>query len=445
MALIVGIDLGRKSAHDTTILRRETARQVGKGFRFTSTVEGMERLWKRIEAVREKDEPVEFVIDSPGRAWIPVASALKARGVPVYRPSVYRINHLRKAGHKKNKTNRIDALTLARCLLNYPEDTEEVFLPAGDQARLDQLVRQRDRVADAIRRQKQRIQDLCEAINPGLLPAMGDFNDTQAGRAFLRTYLDPRKGIKLGKKRLFRFFQKHYRLDMELDKSDAIFAACKDAVEWYRPVREAGLIPFDETLLQEQMNWELDQLEWEETRKKDLEAQIRKLNKKLDPQGSVISLPGIADIIGAGVRACIGDIDRFDSLNKHRGYAGFYPSSKGTGDHRVSGVPISKMSSNRYKHYLYLAAENAYKWDVEMAAFYHRRRQAGHKHTQAVCAVANAKLLPRIHHLMKKLKEAERTNAQRPHYVFRDLSGNPISKSEAKAIIQAKWGDVTYS
>jgi len=80
-----------------------------------------------------------------------------------------------------------------------------------------------------------------------------------------------------------------------------------------------------------------------------------------------------------------------------------------------------------------------------MAAFYHKRRQAGHTHTQAVCAVANAKLLPRIHHLMKQLKQAETNHTPRPYYVFRDLSGNPISKSEAKAIIQAKWGEVAYS
>ena len=107
-------------------------------------------------------------------------------------------------------------------------------------------------------------------------------------------------------------------------------------------------------------------------------------------------------------------------------------------------MPISKMSSNRYKHYLYLAAENAYRWDVECAAFYHKRRRGGHTHTQAVCAVANAKLLSRIHHMMKQVKQTQGTPERSPHYVFRDLSGNPISKAEAKAIIQAKWGDAKY-
>lgn len=445
MALIAGIDLGRKSAHDVGILRKETGKQVRSTFRFTSAPQGIDLLFQKIETVRQNDEPVEFVIDSPGKAWIPIAAALKARQLPVYRPSADRVNHVRKAGHRKNKTNRIDALTLARCLSNYPDDTQEVFLPAGPQAKLDQLVRQRDRIVDSLRRRKQRIQDLCEPINPGLTKATGDFLFTEAGRAFLRTYLDPKTAVRLGQNRLTQFLQDRYRLTLKPQTAQDIFQACKDAVEFYRPIRDKGLMPFDEETLQDEMNWELDQLEREEDRLHTLEAQIKKLNTKLDPQGSINSLPGIADILAAGIQACVGDIDRFDSLDKHRGYAGFYPSTKATGDHRANGTSISKMSSNRYKRYLFLAAENAYKWDVEMAAFYHKRRQAGHCHTQAVCAVANAKLLPRIHSMMKQLKQAQINHTPRPHYVFRDLSGNPISKAEARAIIQAKWGKVSYS
>jgi len=47
--------------------------------------------------------------------------------------------------------------------------------------------------------------------------------------------------------------------------------------------------------------------------------------------------------------------------------------------------------------------------------------------------------------MMKQMKLGEGTTLRRPKYVFKDLSGNPISKAEAKAIIQAKWGDVSYS
>ncbi len=445
MALIVGCDLGRKSAHDVVILRRETARQVGRAFRFTSTPEGVDQLFGQIQKVRQNNEPVAFVIDSPGKAWVPVTAAIKARGFAVYRPTGVRFSKMRQAGDRKNKTNRIDAMALARCLLNFPQDTQHVFLPCGTPAQLDQLVRQRDRLVDTIRRRKQRIQDVIEGINPTLSNAMGNFILTEAGRAFLRTYLDPRKAVRAGQKRLTQFLQKRYRLNLDPKLAQAIFKACTEAVALYLPVREKGQIPFDETLLQEEMNWELDQLESEEARLRELNKRIETCNQKLDPHDCMISLPGIQHILAAGIQSCVGDIDRFDSLTKHRGFAGLYPVAKGTGDKQAQGTPICKMSSNRYKRYLYLAAENAYKWDVQLAAFYHAKREAGHTHTQAVCAVANGKLLPRIHHMMKQMKRVEGTPLRRPSYVFRDLSGNPISKAEAKAIIQAKWGDVSYA
>ena len=143
MALIVGCDLGRKSAHDVVILRRETAQQVGRAFRFTSTPEGVDELFGQIRKVRQNNEPVAFVIDSPGKAWVPVTAAIKARGFDVYRPTGLRFSKMRQAGDRKNKTNRIDAMALARCLLNFPQDTQHVFLPYCVLARMRRLRQKR--------------------------------------------------------------------------------------------------------------------------------------------------------------------------------------------------------------------------------------------------------------------------------------------------------------
>jgi uncharacterized protein YcaQ len=82
-----------------------------------------------------------------------------------------------------------------------------VFLPQKEQAPLDHLVRQRDRLVDSHRRRLQRLQDLGEAINPGLTQAAGSFLKTEAGRAFLRQYLDPQTVGRLGQQRLADFLQ----------------------------------------------------------------------------------------------------------------------------------------------------------------------------------------------------------------------------------------------
>ena len=393
MALIIGMDLGRKSAHDIVIPRRETAQPLGRSFRIRSTVEGLQQLVTRLQQVAQPGEEIAFVMDAPGKAWIPLATVLQQRGYPLYRPSAHRVRRLRQAGHRKDKSNRLDALTLARCLLLYPKDTSPIFLPQKEQAQLDQVVRQRDRLVDSHRRRLQRIQDLCEPINPGLTQAAGSFLKTEAGRAFLRQYLDPETVVRLGKQRLADFLQRRYRLTLSPPILGAIFQACQQAVALYQPVRDAGLMPFDPALLQEEMNWELDQLEREEQRLRHLEQQIIQLNQQLDPHQVLISLPGVHHLLAAGIRTCVGHLDRFSTLTQHRGFAGLYPSTRKTGDSAASSTPLCKMSCNRYKRYLYLAAENAYKWDVDGAAFYHKRRQRGHTHTQAVCAVANAELL----------------------------------------------------
>lgn len=199
-------------------------------------------------------------------------------------------------------------------------------------------------------------------------------------------------------------------------------------------------LPFDKDALQDEMTWELDMLEAEQIRIKHLKKQITQIYETIDPQKMLTSLPGIAQTLAASIFCCTGDIERFPSLCKHRGFAGFYPTKQSTGDDTNTRGTLSKQSSNRYKRTLYLAAENAYKWDVELCAFFHKRRKAGHTYHQAVCAVANAKLLPRIHRMLKEMKKPRKNGSNPPHYVFRDESGNP----EARAIIVAKWGDVEY-
>lgn len=54
-------------------------------------------------------------------------------------------------------------------------------------------------------------------------------------------------------------------------------------------------------------------------------------------------------------------------------------------------------------------------------------------------------MIPRIHHMLKAIEDVRGTNKEMPRYVYRDLSGNPISKQEARTIIKATWGDVEYN
>ena len=189
---------------------------------------------------------------------------------------------------------------------------------------------------------------------------------------------------------------------------------------------------FDVETLQDEMNWQLDLLICEQKRIKQLEDQIHTIYTQIDPHGLLISLPGIAYILAAAILTCTGSVNQFPSLCKHRGFARLYPTQKSTGDQTTSHGKISKQSHNRYKRTLYLTAENAHKSDVELCAFYHKRRQ--HTHTEAVCAVANAKLIPGIHLMLKAMNTVRNKGHEPPHYVYRDEARHPISISRIRPL-----------
>ncbi len=234
------------------------------------------------------------------------------------------------------------------------------------------------------------------------MQGLGQLKFTEAGRAFMRRYADPRKVENMGKEHLGKSLRDHYPLTIEDEVIENIFRACQDAVEFYKPIRDAHILPFDERELEKSICFELNMLEIEEKAVSKLAKKIKLVDTALDPQRILPSLAGVGDILDAGIRSVVGDIDRFDSITKHRGYAGLCPRVRKSDKREGSGLAISKMSSSRYKRYLYLTADNARKWDVEMAAFYHTCRQREHTHIQAVCAVANGKLVPRIHCLLKR-------------------------------------------
>ena len=81
------------------------------------------------------------------------------------------------------------------------------------------------------------------------------------------------------------------------------------------------------------------------------------------------------------------------------------------------------------KKYHFLAAGIARQWDADLARIYYDQMvHKGKHHNQAVCACATH-LGDRILAILKEDRPYER----------RDEAGNPITASEAKAIIEARY------
>jgi transposase len=110
----------------------------------------------------------------------------------------------------------------------------------------------------------------------------------------------------------------------------------------------------------------------------------------------ITSIPGIGLATGAVILGEIGDVHRFDSVDKLVAYAGIDPAVYQTGQFQASQVHMSKRGSPYLRHALWLAATVAVQHDPELQAFYEAKRQEGKHHGTVIGAVCR-KLLARIY------------------------------------------------
>lgn len=423
---VVGIDVAVKSAHKVAIFDRSTGEPVRRTLSIPRTWEGVQKLAE----VLGKADRVEVAIEPAGNAWRPLAGALHAFGFTLYLVDPKKSSRLRKALSDHVKSDRIDAEALARLLLMAQDKLDRLELPTPKLARLRDLVRHRDRLAQDISARKTRIQAAVGQIQPTLMEGLGEDKFLNAYRAFLRKYVDPRKILRLGKKRLHGFLDRRHRGSFDPARTEKIFRAARSGAQLLELQQEAGRSSFEPEQIQLEICMELDLLEAEEGQIRELERRIVSLYDELDPAKALHTVPGFGPIISAGVLGETGTIERFPNLGSYRGYVSLIPRFKATGQSHNPRQKLRKAGPRLLKKYFYLAADNARKCDLELAALYTRLRRRGRVHDQAVCAVAN-KLAGRAYAIMKRMAQGRDAR-----YVYRDLDGRPISKQDARRQVQ---------
>lgn len=426
---VVGIDVGVKSAHKVAILDRSTGERVRRPVSIPRTWKGIERL----KDILSQADHVQVALDPAESAWRPLAGALLALGLEVYLVDPTTSSRFRKALSAFVKSDKVDAEALARLLLTIPDQLDPLQRSPPTRTTLRDLVRQRDRLAVEGGNRKRRIQSLIGQVQPTLIESLGQDKFLAAYRAFLRKYVDPRRVVRLGKKRLHAFLDRRYRGRFAADRTETIFEAARSAAQLLELQEQEGTAFFDPKQVQLEVTMELDLLETEEAQIKRLETQIATRYKEIDPERVLQTLPGFGPIISASVLGETGAVERFPNVDKFRGYVSLIPRHRATGQSRNERQKLRKAGPRLLKKYLYLAAETARKCDLELAAFYDRCRRKGHVHEQAVCAVAN-KLAGRAYAVMKRMAQGNPAP-----YVYRDLNGRPVAKAEAKRRAQREF------
>ena len=436
MTRFVGLDLGLRTKHRAVVLDGSVAR--GKPFSLSPNREGIDTLLRRAQDGAEG--PVSFVMEPTGLAWLPIAAHVSAAGHRVYVSKPQKLSDLRKFYNKHTKTDVVDAEAAARLPQLDPKGVHELRVPSAEETTLRRLVKRRERVVREISDDKRRVHAALVLANPGLMKALGPEAFSVAKVAFLQQYVDPAKVVKLGKRRLERFLAKRSKGQHDPNLAERVFESCCEAADFYAELRRIDRMPFDYEAIEEDVQYELDEIGRKEAMIHSLDGRIKEIYQSLDPDRTLEQLRGVSTTIASTIEALVGDVERFSNSKKLVSYCGLCPRKKQSGMSDPS-MPITKSGQRLLKKHLYLAADVARQWDPDFASYYARRYAQGDHHQLIVVALAR-KMACRVYALLKRRARARRAedgSESTPRYVLRDPDGNEINKKGARALILAKF------
>jgi len=453
--LYVGIDLGLRGPHRATVFDPQENRFLDKSFSFDISFKGFEYLLTRVQKqiTAEEEYRLNFVMEPTGLAWVPMSCYLVSRGHTAYRVSAQKSSDFRKFMSKHTKSDRIDARTLAKLPVVAPEEVYEVYLPSTELGTLSRLTKHMAKIIQQAASRKARIESLFDMINPGVLEAFGKEKFSRPARTLYRHFANPFKVVGLGKEAFFKRFRELCPTAVRERILERIYQVSLSTTKTYEPMVQSGTLPFDFEQVEEEIGIELDLLASEKEKIDEIQAKIKVLYERLDPEGYLMTPPGIGKSIAPAILGIIGDVSRFPKIDSFRAFFGFIPKKKQSVNRDKKGLGIHKAAQKLLKKYLYLAAETARHYDPEFAAFYDRLIKKGLHHFQANCALAN-KMAGRVYAVLNRMQRAENTRYKiseapvaseqqlKPEqvvYKIRDLDGKIIDKREARNIIREKF------
>ena len=268
--------------------------QLCDGFSFRTTLQCLTTLEERI--FRDGSTPI-VVFEPMGLAWLIVAAYLRARhpGCRLVKAKGQKVAALRRYLRGSAKSDRIDAITLAKMPFIDPEQLAEVYLPPAEVCALQRLTRQRQRLEGEVVARKNRIGRIVDGYLPGVREAFSSPWSPQA-RAFLRSQLDPFAVVRAGEEALHTLLARaRSRSKTGTVETQLVYQACQNVATLYELSRSSGVDEGFFADLQEEIARELRLMEAEEAEAEALSLRIEELYQKLHPQDNLRTIPGVGE------------------------------------------------------------------------------------------------------------------------------------------------------
>jgi transposase len=325
------------------------------------------------------------------------------------------------------KSDRLDALTLAKMPFIDPEQLIEIYLPPAEIHALQRLTRQRKRMESDVSSRKVRISAILDGYLPGVRRAFSE-SWSSSFRAFLRGRINPFAVVREGEEALHDYLSE--ASSRSRVQTHQVFLACQSVARVCQMSMAAGTLNEDFfSDLQDEVARELKLLEIAEAESEALARRIAEIYKKLHPSENLGTIPGVGPHTAPVFLSSVGDPTRFRNQSAFANWEGVVPGARQSSNVEAKGLRMTKAGPPILRMALYQAGEIGRRNDPHLAAVYHREMvYHGKNHRQAMGAVMSH-LGARV---LRVLKE------DRP-YEIRDLEGKSIDKNEAKRLILSQY------
>ena len=357
----IGIDIGGRT-HVVARCRDGTSRADREILRVNQSRAGFAALdaW-----LGRQTEPVTLVtMESSGHYWMPLASHLCRRDIPVAVVNPLAAKYFAKSRLARTKSDPADARSLAEMAMR---DTP----PARDPLTGVEL-RQAARFAMTLVAEQAKVcQRLIRLVELGF-PELGELFDDptcRTAREVLRIAPTARAAARRRPTTLANANAGPGRRRLGTAKAERLQAAAADSIAV--PELDAE-VAFEVGLL-------LDQYDLLE---RQIEEADRRVAGLLDGETArrLQTIPGVGPSIAAALLAEIGDIDRFTDFDQLLAYAGVHPAERSSG--RKGANPetawrMSKAGNSHLRAAAYRMALVGIQHNPVIAAHYARKREAG--------------------------------------------------------------------
>ena len=376
-----GIDVA-KLKHAVSLMD-EKGQILKVAFTIANNRSGFDQLHSELQSL---GDTVTIGLEATGHYWLALYDDLTHNGYPVIVLNPLQVAAYRKSGIRKIKSDATDAVWIADYIRIANLPPSEQNLPVFLQLR--ELSRFRFRLTEQVGNLKRKLLTILDRVFPEYEHQFSSVF-LQASRSILQEAVSAQE---------FADFDLQELADLLAQASHGRFGLEK-AEKLQAQARQSVGIGFLTNAVHLEMHCLLAQLDLLDAQRGEIDQAIADLMQQI-PQ-HITSIPGIGPVTGAAILSEIGDIQRFETVDKLVAFAGIDATVYQTGQFEASEAHMSKRGSPYLRHALWLAATAALLHDPSLKAYYQKKRDEGKHHGTALGAVCH-KLLARIFIVLKQ-------------------------------------------